>query len=131
MCVITEKTMHKLGLEILENSKCQAKLANNYSVQCLGVVKGVKVTICKIDAHVDLYAIATKGEGYSVILGSRPWLIALVIADKKWGADTLVIKKYGPIIYDLNKGKQFNIKYESIVDEEISESTTSSDKEST
>ena len=34
MCVITKKTMHKLGLEVLKNSKCQAKLANNSSVQC-------------------------------------------------------------------------------------------------
>ena len=76
MCVITKKTMHKLGLEVLENSKCQAKLANNSSVQCLGVVKAVKVTVCNIDARVDLYVMVTKGEGYPIILG-RPWLIVV------------------------------------------------------
>ena len=103
MCVMTEKTMHKLGLEVLDNSKCQAKLENNSSVQCLGIVKGVKVTVCSIDARVDMYVMATKGEGYPIIL-SRPWLIAVNV-DQKWGAGTLVIKKNGPIVYDLKHGK--------------------------
>lgn len=45
-----EKTMHKLGLDVMENSKCQDKLANNSSVQCLGIIQGVKNIICNIDA---------------------------------------------------------------------------------
>ena len=129
MCVMTEKTMHKLGLEVLDNSKCQAKLANNSSVQCLGIVKGVKVTVCSIDARVDMYVMATKGEGYPIILG-RPWLIA-VNADQKWGAGTLVIKKNGPIVYDLKQGRQVDMKYEATTDEESSERSTSSEEDST
>ena len=82
-----------------------------------------------IDAHVDLYVMATKGEGYPIILG-RPWLIA-VKADQKWGAGTLVIKKDGPIVYDLKQGKQVNIKYESTSDQESNEDTTTSDEDST
>ena len=113
----------------LGNSKCQAKLANNSSVQCLGVVKAVKVTMCNIDACVDLYVMAIKGEGYPIILG-RPWLIA-VNADQKRGAGTLVIKKDGPIVYDLKQGRQVDTRYESTSDQGSSEDTTTSDEDST
>ena len=49
----------------------------------------------------------------------------------KWGAGTLVIKKDGPIVYDLKQGKQVNIKYESTSDQESNEDTTTSDEDST
>lgn len=119
MCVITERTMHKLGLEVTEPSNCHAKLANNSSVKCVGIIRGVKVTVCSIESHVDLYVMPTKGEGYPIILG-RPWLMS-VNADQKWGTGTLVLKKGKPVIYDMKQGRQADLDYESSVDEESSE----------
>ena len=75
-CVMSEKMMHHLGLEFQGKFEYKAKLANNVSVKCVGVFKGVKVTICGIKVVVDMYAIPTQGEGYPIILG-RPWLIAM------------------------------------------------------
>ena len=76
VCVMSEKTMHHLGLEVHEKSEFKAKMANNVSVKCVGVCKGVKVTLCGVKEAVDMYVILAKGEGYPIILG-RPWLIAM------------------------------------------------------
>ena len=71
VCVMSEKTMHHLGLEVHGKSQFKAKMANNVSVKCVGVCKGIKVTVCGIKVVVDMYVIPTKGEGYPIILG-RP-----------------------------------------------------------
>lgn len=76
-----------------------------------------------------MYVMATKGEGYPIILG-RPWLI-VVDGDQRWGAGTLVIKKNGPVVYDLKEGKQLEMRYEATSDEESIEGSTSSDEDST
>ena len=76
VCVMSKKTMHHLGLEVHKKSEFKAKMANNVSVKCVGVCKGVKVTVCGVKVAVDMYVIPTKGEGYPIILG-RPWLIAM------------------------------------------------------
>ena len=76
VCVMSEKTMHHLGLEVHGKSEFKAKMANNVSVKCVGVCKGIKVTVCGIKVAVDMYVIPAKGEGYPIILG-RPWLIAM------------------------------------------------------
>lgn len=42
--------------------------------------------------------------------------------DKKWGTKTLVIRKDGLVVYDLKKDvKQVDVRYETTLDEEISE----------
>ena len=60
--------MHCLGLEVDNPTPCKAKMANNVSVKCVGVCKGIKVTICGIKVVVDMYVISAKGEGYPIIL---------------------------------------------------------------
>ncbi|MCO5561647.1 hypothetical protein L7F22_015268 [Adiantum nelumboides] len=50
MCVITERTMHRLGLSITEPSDCHAKLANNSKVKCLGIIKDVHITVLDVSA---------------------------------------------------------------------------------
>ncbi|MCO5604885.1 hypothetical protein L7F22_059059 [Adiantum nelumboides] len=87
MCVITERTMHRLGLGITETSDCHAKLENNSKVKCLGIIKDVHITVLDVSAKVDFYVMPSKGEGYPLILG-RPWLMK-VNADQKWGSDKI------------------------------------------
>ena len=60
VCVMSEKTMHHLGLEVHDKSKFKAKMANNVSVKCVGVCKGVKVTVCGVKVVVDMYVIPAK-----------------------------------------------------------------------
>ena len=43
--VMSEKTMHHLGLEVHGKSEVKAKMANNVSVKCVRVCKGIKVTV--------------------------------------------------------------------------------------
>ena len=63
--------MHHLGLEVHGKSEFKAKMANNVLVKCVGVCKGVKVTMCGVKVAVDMCVIPAKGEGYPIILG-RP-----------------------------------------------------------
>ena len=76
VCVTSEKMMHCLGLEVQGKFEVKAKMANNVSVKCVGVCKGVKITVCGLKVATDMYVIPAKREGYPVILG-RPWLIAI------------------------------------------------------
>ena len=76
VCIMSEKMMHHLGLEVQGKFEYKAKLANNVSVKCVGVCRGVKVTVCGIKVVANMYVIPAQGEGYPVILG-RPWLIAM------------------------------------------------------
>ena len=106
---MSEKMMHHLGLEVQGKSEYKAKLANNISVKCVGVFRGVKVTICGIKVAADMYVIPAWGEGYPIILG-RPWLIAMN-ARQDWKKGTLVLKPPGQkpgevIVYNMKEGKQ-------------------------
>ena len=92
-CVMSEKTMHHLGLEVHGKSMFKAKMANNVSVKYVGVYKGIEVIVCGIKVAVDMYVIPAKGEGYPVILG-RPWLIAMN-ARQDWEKGTLVLNPLG------------------------------------
>ena len=76
MCVMSEKMMHKLGLEVDGPCNARAKLANNVSVKCVGVIRKVKVRVCGIETPINFYVLPAKGEGYPIILG-RPWLIKM------------------------------------------------------
>ena len=101
--------MHYLGLEVHGKLEFKAKMANKVSVKCVGVCKGVKVTVCGVKVAVDMYVIPTKGEGYPIILG-RPWLIAMN-AKQDWEKGTLVLNPRGQslgkaILYNLRKGTQ-------------------------
>ncbi|MCO5567617.1 hypothetical protein L7F22_021311 [Adiantum nelumboides] len=128
MCVITERTMHRLGLSITEPSDCHAKLANNSKVKCLGIIKDVHITVLDVSAKVDFYVMTSKGEGYPLILG-RPWLME-VNAHQKWGSGKLVLQKGKRIVYDMKLGKQSNICFETSTDEESSDERSYGDEES-
>ncbi|MCO5568364.1 hypothetical protein L7F22_022063 [Adiantum nelumboides] len=128
MCVITEQTMHRLGLSITEPSDCHAKLANNSKVKCLGIIKDIHITVLDVSAKVDFYVMPSKGEGYPLILG-RPWLME-VNADQKWGSGKLVLQKGKRIVYDMKLGKQSNICFETSTDEESSDESSYGDEDS-
>ncbi|MCO5560935.1 hypothetical protein L7F22_014555 [Adiantum nelumboides] len=128
MCVIIERTMHRLGLSITEPSDCHAKLANNSKVKCLGIIKDVHIIVLDVSAKVDFYVMPSKGEGYSLILG-RPWLME-VNADQKWGSGKLVLQKSKRIVYDMKLGKQSNICFETSTDEESSDESSYGNEES-
>ena len=57
VCVMSEKTMHQLGLEVQGKSEFKAKMANNVAVKCVGVCRNVKITVCGIKVAVDMYVI--------------------------------------------------------------------------
>ena len=107
VCVMSEKTMHHLGLEVHGKLEFKAKIANNVSVKCVGVCKAIKVTACGIKVAVDMYLIPAKGEGYPIILG-RPWLIAMN-ARQDWEKGTLILNPPSrssgkAIVYNLREG---------------------------
>ena len=62
--VMSEKMMFCLGLEVQGKSEFKAKMAKNVSVKCVGVYKGIRVTMCGIRVAIDMYVIPAKGEGY-------------------------------------------------------------------
>ena len=132
VCVMSEKMMNRLGLEVHGKSQFKAKMANNVSVKCVGVCKNVKITVCGVKVAVDLYVIPAKGEGYPIILG-RPWLIAMN-ARQDWEKGTLILKPPGkgikPIMYNMKEGKQESLDLETS-EEELSTSDSSSASEST
>ncbi|MCO5612308.1 hypothetical protein L7F22_066573 [Adiantum nelumboides] len=128
MCVITERTMHRLGLNITEPSDCHTKLANNSKVKCLGIIKDVHITVLDVSAKVDFYVMPSKGEGYPLILG-RPWLME-VNADQKWGSGKLILQKGKRIVSDMKLGKQSNICFETSTDEDSSGESSYGDEES-
>ena len=93
VCVMSEKMMNRLGLEVHDKTEFKAKMANNVSVKCVGVCRNVKIVVYGIKVGVDLYVLPAKGEGYPIILG-RPWLIAM--NDRQdWEKGTLVLKPQG------------------------------------
>ena len=57
VCVMSEKMMHHLGLEVQGKSEFKAKMANNVSVKCVGLCRGVNITVCGIKVAVDMYVI--------------------------------------------------------------------------
>ena len=121
--------MHHLWLEVHRKSDFKAKMANNVSVKCLGVYKGVKVTVCGVKVAVDMYVIPAKGEGYPIILG-RPWLIAMS-ARQDWVKGTLVLNPPGQssgkaIVYNLREGTQAILEVETSEESEFSSSSSSS-----
>ena len=117
VCVMSEKTMHHLGLEVHGKSDFKAKMANNVLVKCEGVCKGVKFSVCGVKEVVDMYVIRAKGEGYPIILG-RPWLIAMN-SRQDWEKGTLVLKpprqRLGEVIvYNMKEGKQDYLEMEAL-----------------
>ena len=76
ICVMSERMINQLGLEVSGPSTYKAKLANNVTAKCLRVIHDVKVRVCGIEVATNMYVMLSKGEGYPIILG-RPWLIAM------------------------------------------------------
>ena len=75
MC--NELATHKLiGIEVSGPSTFRAKLVNNVTVKCLGVINDVKIKVCEIEVAIDTYVLPSKGENYPIIL-KRPWLMSM------------------------------------------------------
>ena len=70
VCVMSEKMMHRLGLEVQGKFEFKAKMENNVSVKCVGVCKEIKINVCGIKVAPNMYVIPAQGEGYPLILGS-------------------------------------------------------------
>ncbi|MCO5565088.1 hypothetical protein L7F22_018759 [Adiantum nelumboides] len=114
VCVISEKMMHKLRLEVSGPSGFKG---NDVSVKYVGVV-----TVCGIQFGVDMYVLPARGEGYPIILG-RPWLIAMN-ARQDWESRTLLLKpprKEGKsiqtIVYNVKEGRKESLELETSEDE--------------
>ncbi|KAH7280978.1 hypothetical protein KP509_36G023700 [Ceratopteris richardii] len=134
MCVMIEKKMHRLGLDVTGSSAYQAKMENNSVVKCVGVIENLRITVCDIEVALHMYVIATKGEGYPIILG-RPWLIA-VKAYQNWGSGLLVLKpndRTKSVTYDLKNQKKEDHRFKTTMDEESSfyDSDSSSEESTT
>ena len=109
ICIVIEKLMHRLGLEVSETTKFGAKMANNAIVNCLGVVKRVKVKVCRVQLEVDMYVMPVKGEGYPLILG-QPWLMGMK-ARQDWDTGALELRpqkgmqnNWKSTIYNMKEG---------------------------
>ncbi|MCO5572232.1 hypothetical protein L7F22_025984 [Adiantum nelumboides] len=135
ICVMTEQTMHRLGLKVNAPAPCKAKMANNSKVKCLGVINALKIKVCEIEVEVDVYVMPTKGEGYPIILG-RPWLMAMQ-ARQNWCTGMLELqphkgaKKGKAIHIDLKDGKHESLDLETSVDEFSSSDYSTLEEEST
>lgn len=64
MCVMSERVMHHLGMDVDGTSTFKAKLANNVMVKCVGVINNVKIKVCGVEVDVDMYVMPSRGEGY-------------------------------------------------------------------
>ncbi|MCO5593768.1 hypothetical protein L7F22_047785 [Adiantum nelumboides] len=122
VCVISEKMMHKLRLEVSGPSGFKG---NDVSVKYVGVV-----TVCGIQFGVDMYVLPARGEGYPIILG-RPWLIAMN-ARQDWESRTLLLKpprKEGTsiqtIVYNVKEGRKESSELETPEDEWSTEDSSS------
>ncbi|MCO5604759.1 hypothetical protein L7F22_058929 [Adiantum nelumboides] len=122
VCVISEKTMHKLRLEVRGPFGFEG---NDVSVKYVGVV-----TVCGIQFGVDMYVLPARGEGYPIILG-RPWLIAMNVRED-WKSRTLLLKpprKEGKsiqtIFYNVKEGRKESSELETSEDEWSTENSSS------
>ncbi|MCO5554226.1 hypothetical protein L7F22_007754 [Adiantum nelumboides] len=123
VCVISEKMMHKLRLEV---SGPLGFKGNDVSVKYVGVV----IVCGMIQVGVNMYVLPTKGEGYPIILG-RPWLIAMN-ARQDWESRTLLLKppreegkSIQIIVYNVKEGRKESLKLETSEDELSTEDSSS------
>lgn len=123
MCMIIERLMNRLKLDMMNPSRFRVSLANNSNIICLGIIENLTIKVCEIQVQVDMYTIQSKRECYPIILG-RSWL---TVMNPKWGASTLMLrpnesKGESPqrVTYGMRKGKELDLRYETIVDEETS-----------
>ena len=48
ICVMSERLMNQLGMEVSGPSTYREKLANNVIVKCVGVINDVKIKVCGV-----------------------------------------------------------------------------------
>ena len=65
VCVMSEKMINRLGLEVHGKTEFKAKMANNVSVKCVGVCRNVKIVVCGIKVRVDLYVLLVMGVNHT------------------------------------------------------------------
>lgn len=58
MCVMSEKLMHHLGLEVSSPSEIKDKMANNNKrAKFVEIVEDIKVTMFGIEVPIDMYVL--------------------------------------------------------------------------
>ena len=131
ICVMSEKLMHRLGLDVHEPAECGAKMANNVVVNCVGKIRNLKVKVCGVQVEVDIYVMPMRGEGYPLILG-RPWLLAIK-ARQDWETGALELRpskglheKSRSIVYNMKEGRQESLEIETTTNEEKTSGSESS-----
>ena len=119
---MSERLINQPGMEVSGPSTYRAKLANNVTVKCVGVINDVKVKVCGVEVAVDVHVMPSKGEGYLVILG-RPLLIAMQ-AKEDLETGLLVLKpqvkdgkKSRKVVYNMKEGLQEPLEPETSMDE--------------
>ena len=75
VCVMTEDTMHQLGLEPMGKSTISVKMANSAKVKCLGVIHNLELNVLGKRAIIDIHVMPTTKLGAYPIILRRPWLI--------------------------------------------------------
>ena len=66
--------MQYLGIEVSGTSNFEVKMANNSLLNCVLVVKSVKVMECDIQVGADMNMLPIRGKGYPMISTSLSWL---------------------------------------------------------
>ncbi|MCO5569051.1 hypothetical protein L7F22_022757 [Adiantum nelumboides] len=125
VCVMIEKTMQQLGLELTGKSMFSVKMENSSRVKCLGVIHDLEINFLGQRAVVDIHTMLAKLGAYPVILG-RPWLIAM----RSWqdwyrGCIDLFVdwSKDKKIRYDMKTSQVLEIDDEPVMHQELSSST--------
>ena len=123
--------MHCLGLEVdnpapskSKNGKQQEGTVHNRCQFCL------QENLWNMEVKVDVFAIPTKGESHSMILG-RPWIMAMK-AKQYWGIG--LIKMQGPegkeILYNMRTRKNQELDLKTSMEEFSNDTTSNFDEES-
>ena len=70
--------MHKLGLRNIEKFEFCAKLANTFSMKCMGALRVVNIEVFRVKFEVDMHVLPHNREGYPLI-SQQPWLVGMKV----------------------------------------------------
>ena len=76
VCVMTEDTMHQLGLDIIGKSMFSVRMANSTRVKCLDFIHDLEMNLLGQKSIIDMHVMPARLGAYPIIL-MRPWLIAM------------------------------------------------------
>ena len=62
ICVISERLMNQLGIEVSGPLTYREKLADNATIKCVFVINDVKIKVCWVEVAVNVYVMPSKRE---------------------------------------------------------------------